>query len=332
MSEPKPTKPGTAFFATHIPRISAPRWLENRYVLAFVLLVLVVPFFVPIPIALKRHTLISSLGDQLHTVFLAGLTFLFYWRGPFTGRLWLSVIAAVIAGAAIEFIQLSVGRMALMHDFLLDLVGIGIVAGFILWRGHASRWGLTVMLLLLLSIPVQLYELPIRVIVANETKNKFPIIADFEGRFDYALLTERYEAAAEIYPQSDLSDTNSVNMVLVLQGQPPHQWPGVTIGRFPYDWSTKQYLEMDVRNLTTGKDFVKFGVRLDDFLGIFDDQWIQQPFYATNEWQTIRYPINNQQVLFGDRLFSTTDVYQILIYFPVPAFDTTIEIDNLRLR
>ena len=79
---------------------------------------------------LRRHPAISPLGDQFHVVLMAVVALLIYWRGPLRGRLWLATMAAAIAaGALVEFVQPLFGRAALLKDFLLDLVGIGIIVG-----------------------------------------------------------------------------------------------------------------------------------------------------------------------------------------------------------
>jgi len=67
------------------PAVSPPPLLLRPFTWAAAAAFLLVPFFVTIPVALRKHPLIGSLGDLLHIPLLAGLTLLFYWMGPLQG-------------------------------------------------------------------------------------------------------------------------------------------------------------------------------------------------------------------------------------------------------
>ncbi|MBM4131159.1 hypothetical protein FJ250_09035, partial [bacterium] len=119
--------PRLARWERHVPALPMPRLLRRRWLWFLVMALATLPFFVTVPLALRRHPAIAPLGDQFHVVLMAAVTILMYWRGPLRGRLWYATLAAVTGGALIEFVQPLFGRSALVKDFLLDLVGIGIV-------------------------------------------------------------------------------------------------------------------------------------------------------------------------------------------------------------
>lgn len=124
---------------------------------------------------------------------MAAVTILLYWRGPLRGRLWFVTLAAVTTGAMIEFVQPFFGRSALLKDFLLDLVGIGIVTGLVLWKGHRRRSGLALMTVLLLSVPAQLYYLPGVIAASYESRRSFLLIADFESGREHWIWTSNFK-------------------------------------------------------------------------------------------------------------------------------------------
>jgi len=317
----------------HEPVIAAPALLLKWQTWAAGLALLLIPFFVPIPMVLRRHPIISPLGDQLHVVLLAGVTLLVYWRGPLTGRLWTSALAAAVIGGAIEFIQIPFGRQAHILDFMLDVVGIGLVVGYLLWRGYGMKVGLGLVLALLLVFPVRLYFVPFVAMAAYRGQEIFPLIADLEGPHDRWIWGSNH-AVIEVVNIPD-SPTGPGHVVR-LEGGPPAFWPGVEIRRFPHDWSDYETLLLDVRLVSGPADKQRFTVRIDDFFGRREHTWIYTSFTATTTWQTFRVPLRNRQVTDGTqssaRIFDLQDVDRALVYLPRPKAHATLEVDNLRLE
>lgn len=169
------------------PALKPPGLLLKRWTGLVVLVLLIVPFLVPIPQELRRHPVISPLGDQLHIILLAAMTLFLYWRGPLTGRLGGAALAAAAIGGAIEFVQELFGRQAFLEDFVLDLVGIGLVVGWIGWRGLGRRAGLALVLLLVAVIPYRLRHVPFLVAAAYDARQQFPVLADLERPYDHYL-------------------------------------------------------------------------------------------------------------------------------------------------
>lgn len=317
----------------HTPAISPPPLLLKWQIWALGLAVMLVPFFIPIPMVLRRHPIISPLGDQLHVVLLAGIALLLYWRGPLTGRLWFTALVAAVIGGAIEFVQIPFGRNAHYMDFLLDLVGIGLVVGFILWRGHHLKVGLWLMLALLLVPPSRMYYMPFQAAAAYRAQGIFPVIADLEGPRDHWLWGGNH-AVLEVVEIPD--SPSGPGRVMRMAGGPPSHWPGVEVRRFPHDWSDYEYLVLAVRQISGEAKNQRFAIRCDDFVGRKEMTWITTSFTATDTWQTFRVPLRDRLVSNGqdhpERLFDRQDVDRVRLYLPRPEGRAVLEIDDLRLE
>lgn len=324
--EPIPTS------SVRIPAVPAPRWLSNWRVWVGGLLLLLIPFFVPIPSELRRHPVIGTLGDQLHTVLLCALTFLLYWRGPLVGRLGLSVLVTAIIGGSIEFLQILVGRAALFHDFVLDLVGIGLAAGFILWRGHQSRLGLTLMVLLLVYIPFQLRELPYLIEARMTCEKQFPLLTDFESPHDLQLWDDSYLSEISIQTRETPESEGSSNLFLQISIPASEKWPGAVMRHFPADWSQHSELALDIRLNSDTLSEIRGHVRLDDFAGRRDNVWTHDHFKITEQWQTVRIPLKEHLVAQKSRVLDLTDMVSLTIFVSTPDQPLALDVDNVRLH
>jgi VanZ family protein len=314
----------------HDPALPAPAFLRKWQVWAGLMFLFLFPFFIRIPRALNHHPVISPVGDQVHIFLFAGVTFLLYWFGPLQGRIWRAAIVSAIMGGSVEFLQLLVGRQALLKDFLLDLVGIGLVVCFIMWKGHRIRAGKWIFWLLLASIPLQLYYLPWRIEAAYRAKAMFPVLADFEHRSD------RYLWGANMSGKLDFTEIpdapEGTGRVLRILGDDETPWPGAVMRRFPDDWSDHATLKFDARMVEGSGDSVRFSLRLDDYEGIREVVWTYQSFEATHGWRTFTMDIADRKLWNSDRNLELTEMDRLIIYFPQPQEPVTVEIDNIRLE
>ncbi len=314
----------------HEPAIPAPAFLRRWQTWSMLLVLMLFPFFIRIPKALNHHPVISPIGDQVHIFLLGGVALLVYWVGPLRGRLWWAAGAAALIGGAVEFLQLLVGRQALFTDFLLDLVGIGLVVGWVLWRGHGNRAGRALFLVLLLSIPVQLYYLPMRIAATYHSRDLFPVLADF-GRWSDRYLWHANMEADLTFPEIDDAPGGS-SRVLRLDGGPPTHWPGAVLKRFPDDWSTYRELQFDVRLVRSPGPEARLGVRIDDYEGLREDKWTSQNFAVSRQWQTMTMPIRNRRLHHSERDLDLTQVDRIIFYFGKPSDSLAVQIDNIQLQ
>jgi hypothetical protein len=289
-----------------------------------------VPFFVRIPRSLNHHPIISPLGDQIHIVLFGGIALLLYWFGPLQGRIWPVALASTLLGGVVELLQLLVGRQALVKDFLLDIIGIGLVVCFIYWRGHGRQSAKVVFLLLLLTIPLQLYYLPWQISATYRARDMFPLLADFEHFGDRYLWTANQKGKMSFVEIPD--SPSGPGRVFRVAGGPETDWPGGFMRRFPADWSGYTTLKMEVRLVKAPVDTFKFGVRLDDYEGIREVAWVSSPFYATRRWQTISMSITDRLLSNKKRDLNLKEMDRLIIHFARPADPVAIEVDNLRLE
>lgn len=312
------------------PAVRMPAFLQHPLTVGMIMVLLLLPFFVKIPTAFRRHPVIAPLGDQFHVVLLAGVTLMLYWRGPLTGRLGAAALSAAVIGGSIEFLQLLVGRAALFHDFLLDLIGIGLVAGYVLWKGHdrvAGRWLVALMLLCALS---QVSHVPGVIAAAARARDLFPVIADFEKGRDRWIWDHTNDGEVTFPQVPDTPD--GPGRALRLTGAPPDNWPGASMRRFPHDWSAFEVLELDVRVTEAEHDTIPFSVRLEDYAAARANLFTYRGFAATRRWRTITMPLAGLRLNDDSRDLDLGDVDHLIIYFARPDAGVTIEIDNIRLE
>ena len=316
--------------ARHEPALPTPGFLRKKGVWALFMVLFLFPFFMRIPRSLNHHPVISPIGDQVHIFLFGGITLLLYWFGPLQGRIWRAAMVSAVMGGSVEFLQLLVERQALFTDFLLDLLGIGIVVAFVMWKGHRRQAGKWVFLLLLLSIPAQLYQLPWRISATYRCQGMFPLLADFETFSDRYLWANNMKGKLSFPRVEDSPDGEG--HVLRLSGDSESHWPGAFMRRFPEDWSGYSAIKLDVRLVEAPGDTVKFGFRLDDYEGIKEQVWVAQSFYATGQWQTFTMPLVDRRMFNSDRNLNLAEMDRLIIYFAKPQEMQTIEIDNLRLE
>lgn len=312
------------------PALAPPGILRKKVVWAFCLFLLLFPFFIHIPRSLNHHPVISSLGDQVHIFLFGGITLLLYWFGPLQGRIWRAAAASAFTGGAVEFLQLLVDRQALFTDFLLDLLGIGIVVGYVQWKGNRSRAGKWVFVLLLICVPVQLYYLPWRISAAYRCRDMFPVLADFESYGDRYLWIANMKGLIS-YPR--IEDTpDGPGRVLRLGGDSESHWPGAVMRRFPDDWTGYDTLKVDARLVEAPGDTLVLSLRLDDYEGVKEEVWVAQAFPVTSRWTTLSMPLADRQMWNSDRNLNLAEMDKIIFYFRKPQEMVAVEIDNLRLE
>ena len=303
----------------------APAFLARPGIWLALLALILLPFLVPIPMLLQRSIIISTLGDRAHVVLLGALTMALYWRGPLAGRLDLVVPLAAVIGGGIEIVQMFVGRAALWHDFLLDLLGIGAAAGLIFWRGYGRRGGMVLMVVIMAVVVWELRTLPGRQAASLDLRERFPRLSAFD---EVRPLTSWHGYGGS---RISLADTPR-GAALRLDALPSRIWPGVILRDFPHDWSAHDTLKMDLRLVRAAADSVEVGVRMDDYRGRRDDEWIAWRLAVTRQWRTVALPISNQSTHWSHRPFEPDDVYAMAIFFMQPPDTASLEIRRVHLQ
>ncbi len=319
MSNPRKKRPE--------PALPAPALLDSWFVWLALAALVVVPFFLPIAQVLRRDPIIGSLGDHLHIPLLAAVTLLLYWKGPLRGRLMSVVVFAALGGAAIEVLQMLVGRSAEVSDWFLDLMGIGMVVGLVLWRGHGRRMGLVLLAGLLLIVPIQLRTVPLKVQAKMQAAETFPILADFENPTNRRLWVSNHAARL-----STVFADSVHGQVLRLEGGPPNRWPGSRYLGFPCDWTDFTTLTFEARVPDADADSLDFQVLVGDFKSRDEGSYLGGAFRTGPGWQTFSLPVDHRTLRRTDRLLDLDDVDVVIFFVNRPQESFQLEIDNLRLR
>ncbi len=306
------------------PRINPPAFLRYWQSWILVMALVLIPFFIKIPLSLQRRIIVGALGDRLHIVFLGIITLLFYWKGPARGRLAWAAIAAALVGALIELVQTQVGRTALWHDFFMDLQGISLVVGFVLWRGHGKTTGLFVIGLTAMIMSWQISYLPKMVAATSECRKSFPQLANFSSPNASALWQGTYKA------QVEMSFDNKGIMQII--GGPPSKWPGAQMRHFPHNWTGYKELLVDARIVGSGSETRQLAIRLDDYEGRKSACWVTNHFQVGHKWTTYRMPIVDRNLRHCDRILDLANVDKILLFLPSPQDTVQMQFDNLCLR
>jgi hypothetical protein len=287
---------------------------------------LLTPFFLPIPVGLRRHPAFGAMGDRVHIPLLFAITLLLHWRGPLAGRILGSATAAMVIGAAIEVSQVYVGRSALLADWLLDLFGIGMAVSWLLYRRHRDLRHLLPGLLLVVAAILQLRALPGVVAARRNAQRSFPMLADFESRWADRLWFETYDSHWSLMPSDVAHGT-----VLRLQGGPPSRWPGVNMRWFPPDWSSYRWLVFEARTVAPTAGEAEFAVRLDDWHARKDKDWFATSLVAEPDWRTFAIDLAAARTAHLERPLQLDDMDLLLFFFSRPTEPLALEIDNVRL-
>jgi hypothetical protein len=294
-----------------------------------VLVVVLTPFFVPIPRSLQRDPLIGAVGDKVHIPLFFVITLLLYRRGRLVGRTWSAAIAALAVGGAVEFLQLLVARSARWDDFQLDIIGVGFAVCWIEWRRRHRTWPVLGAVALTAVIAVQFAHIPGFVQARHDVHERFPLLDDFSH--PHALKLWRIKNDTE----ADLPDLGPPHgKVLRVRVTPPSPYPGVTLHHFPVDWSSSSRLVFRARSVAPDTAGVRLFVRLDDYRSRRDPAWYSTSFALAPEWREfgvdlaeLRDPANIR----GDRALDVDDMYSVLFFIVRPQEAVTFEIDDIRL-
>jgi len=294
-----------------------------------VLVVALTPFFVPIPRNLNHHPVIGALWDKVHIPLFFFFTILFWWRGPLTGRVWWSALAAVVLGGLVEFAQPWLGRSARFNDFELDLIGIGLAVCWLEWRRIRSWWGLAGGLALTAVVVAQLAYLPGFIEARRVVREHFPVLADFSDSHS-PQLWRTTSGATVAFPAL----AGPRGRVMRLRGAPPERWPGAVMHYFPADWSAYGYLVFRARAVDPSPTPAILAVRLDDEDSRLDPAWYTKRFEVTADWRWFAVPLaelRDVANIRGDRPLRLDEMDSVLFFFPRPAEIVTVEIDDIGL-
>ena len=198
-------------------------------------LLLILPLFFLDLEALAGRRMPPEFSTAAHVVFFAALTAtLLVWRPRAAGVRYIAavVIGLVLFGVLIEGLQSISGREASLRDILLNSVGI--VVGLCI--ALPSRR----LLVPLVAIPTLIATLGLPAIDLWDrwqATRQFPVISDFEGRFEH----RRWSSGERVLHEP----TNDYVLHVPL---PPGRYPGTSLRRSFGNWQDHECLVLDLYN------------------------------------------------------------------------------------
>lgn len=312
----------------HEPVLQPPALLRRWQTWAVLMAVLVIPFFLPIAVELRRHPLLGPLGDRLHIPLFTAIALMLYWRGPLRGRLWAAAVGAAAVGIAVELLQGFVGRAGRLGDFLYDLQGIGLALSVVWWRGYCRRLGLLLGLGLLALALGEMRTVPRLIAATTEARGRFPVLDDFEGRYAGILWDWNNGAVTAVVA----GEPPKGGHVLSLTAGPGLKWPGTDLHHFPHDWTGYRDLLLDVRVVHAPADSLRLCVRVDDFQSRRDHLWLTDVFSIDRNWRTLVLPLSERTMTGSDRRLVLRDIDKVVVFTPGGPDSVALDLDNVRLR
>lgn len=208
-----------------------------------------------------------ALGWQLGHPLLFFMLVLLAW-GPLSARVvrpWftlalIALLAALVVGVLIEWLQHFVGRQSSWQDVRLDMLGAALGVG---WAGHRMAdqraWMPRATLLTAVSILLYADVRPLAVAVVDEwhMRRSFPVLADFSTPFELG----RWESSSPIsvVPAPGESGTGARALKVELQ---PAAYAGLTLRYFEEDWSGFRVFYL--RFFNPAPETVKITCRIND--------------------------------------------------------------------
>lgn len=182
-------------------------------------------------------------------------------------RLWSAFGIAVLAGAAVEFVQSFMDRESSWGDLLMDAAGAGAVLCLTaLWRGEdparAQFLPRNALLMLGAGVSVAAIALPLVLGAAAYARRQawFPVIASFENASDLYFVAPINSRLERIALPPSLAQSPAEPALKVSFVDPA--WPGVQFWEPEPDWRRFQVLRLDVVN--PGALPLKLGLRIED--------------------------------------------------------------------
>ncbi len=291
------------------------------------LLLLLVPFVVPVPGNLERMTVLRSFGVLAHFFLPGVLVWLLLRRGPLAGRYLSALLVGAGLVAACELVQGFVGRHPRWQDALVDLAGAACIAAWLRWREGGGRRWLHVAILLLVVLPWQLRRVPAFWLGERLAAERFPLLADFETHRELALWGENEDEGR--FGLARLDSLHGRSALLV--GEPGDTWPGIVMHGMPRDWSAYRTLVFSARRVEGVKRHLQ--VRLADFAARDDGRFLLQSVPLTDGWQTYRLALRTGWRDQGpDRPFRLDDMDALLFYIGRPDRRTVVAVDDIHLE
>ena len=187
--------------------------------------------------------------DLGHVLFFSILTYLIfvYWprssKTAFLRQSIFAIITTICLGSLIELAQTASFRTSDLMDLARDIIGCLIALAFYAPnRKTISKTVLKILQSISLILLVMAF-LPLIAAIIDETaaRSQFPVLADFETRFE----TDRFTGTANfsIYHKINFHGNGSLKVVLNTS-----QYSGIALKYFPGNWMDYKQLQFSIYN------------------------------------------------------------------------------------
>jgi hypothetical protein len=304
--------------------------------LALLLILLVGSFFFfvggPEAHAIRSYRELWNLG---HILYFALLILLFtHW--PLFMRLplrwcWVLLIGlTLIAGSAIELLQYGTARSVDLMDVSRDLCGALLVLAFHPIFIDARRVWLKRFLQISVSAFFVYHLLPVSIAITDETiaRQQFPVLSDFSTPFEL----DRWKGNGRRAMIEGYKDKPGRQMKISL---PPGRYTGVGLDYMPADWSSYQFVNLDI--YSEYEKPLSLTVRVHDVAHeaensayLFNDRFNKR-FVLTKGWNAIRVDLAEVKQAPRNRAMVMQNIADISFFLSSVKSPKTLYLDRIYL-
>lgn len=304
-----------------------PRAPRPPLVLAGLLLLLLVPFLVPVPVHLQQHPWISPLGDRIHVALFFALPLVLHRWGPLRGRIIAVLLTSVAIGGLVELLQILAGRSASAWDWYQDAQGVALAGCWLWWRARRHAWpAVAAATVVVASVLWPLRDLPAVAREVIRSERHFPLLADFE-RPDSALLWSGYEGGVV---HRAVRDDGGHALRLTCKGE--QRWPGGISRKLAWNWTGQDTLLVDARLVAPAPDTVRVSIWIEDRRTGHDRDYTLLNWPLTHRWTTLRVPLHDLRTRRRERPLALQTVLGLAVFMHRrDGEDLAMEIDDIRL-
>ena len=282
-----------------------------------------------------RYPLLNDIWNAGHLVLFALLSFSYFYRStleqyPLAYRVILTNIAALSLGAAIEYLQLRLGRSFSYADIVNDVIGanLGLLVLALQKPRKKGRERLTLQFGLILMLGLGLRGVELQLWDEWAMRKDFPVLANFET----AQQLQRWEftnVAARRSQQFSLSDSYSLEAQFLNGG-----YPSISLNQLIGDWSDLQFLHLSVYSVS--RQVTSFELEVFDRQyrlngSHFDDKFNISLAIAPG-WNVIKIPLQVIENAPQQRNMDMRFIQSLSLFTHRPVVPVHLYIDSIGLQ
>ncbi len=273
--------------------------------------------------------------DLGHILFFSILTYLILvnWpKGAETTFLTQGVFVSIITiclGSLIELFQTGPFRTSDLMDVARDIIGCLVAVAFCApSRKTVSKTGLKILQAISVILVLMAF-LPLIVAISDEirARGQFPVLADFESRFEKG----RWTGDADFSIDHHIHSHDKASLKVTLNTS---KYSGVALKYFPGNWRDYQELQLSIYNPDSVP--IKLTCRVHDRrhtrgIQLYEDRF-NQSFAISTGWNLIRIPLSRVANAPLKRKMALNQIQGLGIFAVSLPGQRTIYIDDVRLE